>query len=206
MKTDEYIEQLEELIEKCWNLPLSGGRCLVDGELISDLVEKLKESLPGELMQAKAIVADRNEILQTARREADQMHKNAEERAKALVARDEITKGAELRANEILAEATHKANELIAETNRKEAAALENANAQANELIAKTKQQATALLSQANAEASQTLNAARQESEQLRKSTTAYADNAFYQLMEFMQKTDRELKRAHGEYKSSQLK
>lgn len=206
MRTDEYVEQLEELIEKCWNLPLSGGRCVVDGELITELVENIKESLPSELMQAKAIVADRNEILATARREAEQMHKNAEERARVLVARDEITKGAEQQASEIIAEATRKANDIIAETNQKAANALATANAQANELMQKAKQQATAVINQANSEASQTLNAARHEADTLRKNTTAYADNAFQQLMEFMQKTDKELQRAHGEYKASQLK
>ena len=69
-------------------------------------------TMPNEIKQAKGIVADRTDIISNAKREAESIVRAAEERAKQLVAQEEITKMAEARAREIITTAQLKSKEM----------------------------------------------------------------------------------------------
>ena len=112
MNIEEILDMLDELLDKSWSLPLSGGRSVVDDEKISELLDDIRLNLPSEIKQAKAIVADRADILATAKREADAVVRRAEDRARALIAQEEIIKQAQQKAAEILSQAQTKAKEL----------------------------------------------------------------------------------------------
>ena len=112
MNIEEILDMLDELLDKSWSLPLSGGRSVVDDEKIRELLDDLRLNLPSEIKQAKAIVADRADILATAKREADAVVRRAEDRARALIAQEEIIKQAQQKAAEILSQAQTKAKEL----------------------------------------------------------------------------------------------
>ena len=103
---------LDELLDKSWSLPLSGGRSVVDDEKIRELLDDIRLNLPTEIKQAKAIVADRADIMANAKREADAIVHRAEDRARALIAQEEIVKAAQQKASEILSQAQSKAKEL----------------------------------------------------------------------------------------------
>lgn len=112
MNIEEILDMLDELLDKSWSLPLSGGRSVVDDEKIRELLDDVRLNLPSEIKQAKAIVADRVDILATAKREADAVVRRAEDRARALIAQEEIIKQAQQKAAEILSQAQTKAKEL----------------------------------------------------------------------------------------------
>lgn len=112
MNIEEILDMLDELIDSSWTLPLSGGRSVVDVEKVRDLIDDIRLNLPSEIKQAKAIVADRNEILSNAKREADSILLKAEERAKALCSNEEVVKQANQKANEILSQASMKTKEM----------------------------------------------------------------------------------------------
>ena len=112
MNIEEILDMLDELLDKSWSLPLSGGRSVVDDEKIRELLDDIRLNLPSEIKQAKAIVADRADILATAKREADAVVRRAEDRARALIAQEEIIKQAQQKAAEILSQAQPKAKEL----------------------------------------------------------------------------------------------
>ena len=112
MNIEEILDMLDELLDKSWSLPLSGGRSVVDDEKIRELLDDVRLNLPSEIKQAKAIVADRADILATAKREADAVVRRAEDRARALIAQEEIIKQAQQKAAEILLQAQTKAKEL----------------------------------------------------------------------------------------------
>ncbi|MBC8574988.1 ATPase [Yanshouia hominis] len=112
MNIEEILDMLDELLDKSWSLPLSGGRSVVDDEKIRELLDDVRLNLPSEIKQAKAIVADRADILATAKREADAVVRRAEDRARALIAQEEIIKQAQQKAAEILSQAQTKAKEL----------------------------------------------------------------------------------------------
>jgi len=102
MNVEEVLSVMDELLDKSWSLPLSGGRCVVDAEKVRDLIDDIRINLPGEIKRAKDIVADRGEILAGAAKEADGIVRRAEEKAKAMIAQEEVTKQAQARANEIM--------------------------------------------------------------------------------------------------------
>lgn len=112
MNIEEILDMLDELLDKSWSLPLSGGRSVVDDEKIRELLDDIRLNLPTEIKQAKAIVADRADIVATAKREADATIRRAEDRARALIAQEEIVRQAQQKASEILTQAQSKAKEL----------------------------------------------------------------------------------------------
>lgn len=112
MSVEELIDELYDMVEKAWSLPLSHGRAVLDGGDVKQILDEIRESLPKEIHQAKAIVADRSQIIGDAKREAETVVRVAEERAKAMVAQDEITKQAQQKANEMLSQSQVKVREM----------------------------------------------------------------------------------------------
>ena len=102
MNIDEILDVIDELLDRAWSLPLSGGRCVVDADKVRDLIDDIRLNIPGEIKQAKAIVSDRAEIIDGAKKEAEQIVRKAEDRARALIAQQEVTKAAQAKASEIL--------------------------------------------------------------------------------------------------------
>lgn len=117
MRVDDLIDELYDMLEKAWNLPLSRGRAVLDGEQVRQILDEIREALPQEIHQARAIVADRSQILADAKREADTVLRVSQERAKALVAQDEITRQAQQKANDLVGQAQAKTREMRKATN-----------------------------------------------------------------------------------------
>lgn len=112
MNIEEILDQLDDLLDKAWSLPLSGGRCVVDAEKVRDLLDDVRLNLPTEIRQAKAIVMDRTDIITTAKREAESIVRKAEDRARAMIAQEEVVKQSQLRAAEIISQAQNKSREM----------------------------------------------------------------------------------------------
>ena len=112
MTVDELLEQIDDMIDKAWSFPLSGGKCLVEADRLRDLIDDIRGNMPSEIRQAKAIVADRADIIATAKREAEGIVRTAEERARNLIAHEEIVRQAQQKANELLSQSQQKAREM----------------------------------------------------------------------------------------------
>ena len=91
MNIDEILNMIDDMLEEAWSLPFSGGRCVVDAQKVKECVEDIRLNLPGEIKQAKMIVADRNDIIKTAERQAETTLRKAEERARMLIARKKMS-------------------------------------------------------------------------------------------------------------------
>ena len=113
MNLEDLFDRLQELFEESWRMPLSNGKAVVDVLEATELVRELRSNLPVELEQARRIVEERKEIVTTARREAEVMLKNAEEKAKFMTSREEIVAAANREANEILLEAKRQASDVL---------------------------------------------------------------------------------------------
>ncbi len=105
MNVNELLDTIEDTLEESASMPLSGGKRLVDVELIRDYLDDIRANLPGELRQAQQIVNDRAQIVDTANAQAQVIVKKAEERARVLVSEAEIVRAAQQRAAEITAAA-----------------------------------------------------------------------------------------------------
>ena len=101
MNVSSLLDELDEMIDSAWNMPLSGGKALVDAERVREIVDKIRSSLPQEIRQAKAIVSDRSQIIADAKREAETVVRVAEERARVMVNQDEIVRQAQARGSEL---------------------------------------------------------------------------------------------------------
>lgn len=110
MTLDELLEQFDEVLDSGIKIP--GKKTLVDVERLRAVVDDIRLNIPSEIKQARGIVSDRADIITTAKREADGIIKNAEERAKAMVAQEHIVKLSQEKAAEIIANAQTRSREM----------------------------------------------------------------------------------------------
>lgn len=112
MDIENLLDELEDILEASWRLPLSGGKAIVESNEVKRILEDIRLKLPKEVIQAKKIVEERNKILDNAQSEIDTMMKISEEKIKNMVSKTEIVKNAQNSANNIISEATQKAKEI----------------------------------------------------------------------------------------------
>ena len=109
---DDILEQLDDMLDAAWAMPLSGGKVVVDGDKVRELLDSVRANLPSEIRQARAIVNDRTEIVNTAKKEAESIIRNAEERRNQILSHEEIVVQAQERANEIHAQTQKRARDM----------------------------------------------------------------------------------------------
>lgn len=109
---EDLIDEMYDVLEKGWKMPLSAGKVFVDGEEVRQILDEIKEEIPTEVRKAKAIVADRAQIIDEAHREAETIIRVAQEKAQALVEQDEVVRQAQAKANELLTQAQQKFKEM----------------------------------------------------------------------------------------------
>ncbi|WP_152670667.1 ATP synthase subunit B family protein [Rubrobacter aplysinae] len=107
MRADlEYItgvlDELESLVQDASNVPMNRARAMVDRSDVLVLVKELRDSLPGELEEAKAIHREHESIVDSGREEAERIVQNARQRAQEMVADSETYRRAQRRADENL--------------------------------------------------------------------------------------------------------
>ncbi len=112
MGIEEILEKMDDLIDKAMQIPLSGGKCVISADKLRDYIDDVRLNMPSEIKQARAIVSDRNDIIDTAKREADVIVAKAEDKARLIVSESEIVKRSTEKANEIMTAANQKSREL----------------------------------------------------------------------------------------------
>lgn len=109
---EDLLDELFDVLDKGWALPLSGGKIFVDGEEAKQILDEIRDVIPDEIRKAKAIVAEREQIVSDAQREAETVVRVAEEKAKALVNQDEIVRQAQAKANDLIMQGQAKFKEM----------------------------------------------------------------------------------------------
>lgn len=109
---EELLDMLYELIDEAKNVPLSSERCIIERDKALDLLDDIKAQFPVELTEAKKLVAARADYINSAKQEADSIRRQAEDRARQMVAQDEILLQTRQRANEIVRQADERSREL----------------------------------------------------------------------------------------------
>ncbi len=112
MKVDDLILQLQDVINEAKSMPFSNGKVMVSSDEIYDIIDQIQDAMPAEVRQAKNIVADRKQILSEANRESENVIRAAEERKKAMLNQNEITREAQAKAKEIVDDAKRKSAEI----------------------------------------------------------------------------------------------
>lgn len=109
---EELLDLLYTEIEEAKNAPLNNDRCVIERDRVLDMIDDVKAELPVEIKRAKDLVANRNDYIASAKREADLIKRQAEDRAKQILAEDELTAQARQRGNEMLRQAEERSREL----------------------------------------------------------------------------------------------
>ena len=112
VSVEAMLEALEELLEEGMSVPLSGGRRVVDIDQARDIIDDIRINMPQEILQAKAIVKDKAQIMAKATKEAEDIIRRAEERARHLVDHEEVVLKATEKAREITQTSQQQAQQL----------------------------------------------------------------------------------------------
>lgn len=149
------LDTLEDILEKAGNLPLS-NKVLVHKEEILDVIKDIRLKIPDEVKQAQWIKEERQKILIEAKKEAESIRRECEERLQRLKEeRKRILAEAEREAEIIRKEADGKLQSLIDE----------------NEIIKRATEQAKEIIS-----------SAQQDAKKIRLGSKAYADDILAEL------------------------
>lgn len=105
------IEQLERLVSSGRNMPLTSN-VIIDQARALDLLDQLRVAVPEEVRQAKRINEETERIVERAQEEAERILARAQEQAAFLIEERELTRAAELKSKEIIADGQREADEI----------------------------------------------------------------------------------------------
>ena len=109
---EELVDMLFSMIDEAKSLPLSSDKCIIERDKALDLLDEIKAQFPVELGEAKKLLAARADYIASAKREGELIRKQAEEKARQMLAEDELAAQAKQRANEMLKVADERSREL----------------------------------------------------------------------------------------------
>jgi len=105
------LEQLEELVEKAPEIPLT-GKVLLDADELLDLIDQIRSSVPEEVRRAEAVSVEKDRVIAEGQQKAERIIAQAEEYAAKLIRESEIHRQAEQEARRIIDEACQRAQEI----------------------------------------------------------------------------------------------
>ena len=110
--TEDIIGALYDMVQDARSMPLSADKCILERDKVLDMLDEIIAQLPGELKQARTIVESRNELVSQARREADNVIREAQEQASQLVTKEAIYEEAKKRSEELVSQTQNRINQL----------------------------------------------------------------------------------------------
>ncbi|HHW13803.1 MAG TPA: ATPase [Firmicutes bacterium] len=105
------LDQVEELLESCPRVPLT-GKVMINGDELLDLLDQIRGALPEEVKRAEWIAQEKDRLLRDTQEEAARIIKQAEDYARKLLEESELLAEARAEAQKIVREAQARAKEL----------------------------------------------------------------------------------------------
>ena len=87
---EDIISALYDMVQDARALPLGADKCILERDKVLDMLDEIIAALPGELKQSRTIVESRNELIGQARREAETIVRQAQQKANELVEQEAI--------------------------------------------------------------------------------------------------------------------
>lgn len=109
---EDIISALYDMVQDARSLPLSADKCVLEREKVLDMLDEIIAQLPVELKQARTIVESRNELIGQARREAEGMIRQAQEKASQMVTEETIYQEAKRQCMEMVQQTQTRISEL----------------------------------------------------------------------------------------------
>lgn len=111
---EDLVRQLEEIVRSARNVPLSSS-AMIDRKDALGLIEMLQRSIPEEIARARAVIRDRDELLDRARQQAERLIERAKAEREQLLSKTEIVQAASREADRMVTEAETVARRIKAE-------------------------------------------------------------------------------------------
>ena len=99
---EDIISALYDMVQDARALPLGADKCIVERDKVLDMLDEIITQLPVELKQARTIVEPRNELIGQARREAEALIRQAQEKADQMVEEEAIYQEAKRQCQEMV--------------------------------------------------------------------------------------------------------
>ena len=99
---EDIITTLYDTIQDAKSMPLASDKCIVERDKLLDMLDEIIAQLPAELKQSRTIVESRNELIGQARREAESIIRQAQEKANQLVAQESVYQEAKRQCQEMV--------------------------------------------------------------------------------------------------------
>lgn len=112
-KIEQLIDEIESYIGNCKFQTLSNSKIIVNKDEIDDLLRDLRMSTPEEIKRYQKIIANRDAIMDDAKKKAEALINEATVQTNQLINESEIMQQAIAKANEVIALATKQAQEII---------------------------------------------------------------------------------------------
>ena len=99
---EDIISALYDMVQDARALPLGADKCILERDKVLDMLDEIIAQLPVELKQARTIVESRNELIGQARREAEGLIRQAQEKADQMVSEEAIYQEAKRQCQEMV--------------------------------------------------------------------------------------------------------
>lgn len=109
---EDIIGNLYDLVQDARALPLGADKCILERDQVLDMLDEIIAQLPAELKQSRTIVESRNELIGQARREAEEIIRQAQEQAAQMVEQQTIYQEAKRKCGEMVAQTQSRIAEL----------------------------------------------------------------------------------------------
>ena len=109
---EDIIGSLYDMVQDARTMPLAADKCILERDRVLDMLDEVIAQMPGELKQSRTIVESRNELISQARREAEGILKEAQEKARQMVTREAIYAEAKKRSEELVGQTQTRINQL----------------------------------------------------------------------------------------------
>lgn len=119
----DQLDQLEEVVLEGSRLPFTGGRLVNEGDAV-EVLDAVREALPKEIERAGKLIERRDDFINTARRQAEEIVQQAQRQREQLVNSAAIRQEAERQVND-LRDQTRQQCEQLLQTTRQQGARFE---------------------------------------------------------------------------------
>lgn len=110
--TEDIIGALYDLVQDARSMPLAADKCILERDRVLDMLDEIIAQLPGEIKQSRTIVESRNELISQARREADVIIREAQEKAEQMLTKEAVYVEAKKRSEELVSQTQEKIAQL----------------------------------------------------------------------------------------------
>lgn len=110
--SEDIIGALYDMVQDARSMPLAADKCILERDKVLDMLDEIIAQLPAELKQSRTIVESRNELISQARREAENIVRQAQEQSKQMVTKETIYAEAKKRSEELVGQTQAKIEQL----------------------------------------------------------------------------------------------